>query len=163
MVCVDTKNTKIYQKIGYMTTNVLFLILAIVFLVVGIKFYYYSHQLVVQNYYLKYKITIVLWVISGLFTLRAVFYITKFFYNFDEKFAIDGWRKDDPIYGLYYSLFVLLFDLIPKIFILYSVKITITQIYGKAGIGKRKRYTSSRSYDSSIVRLSVTQEGSTEF
>jgi hypothetical protein len=100
---------------------------------------------------IRFRIVFSIALIAGIFFVRFLYLIIRVIIKFDENFENDSWKSDDIGYGIYYSFYLLIFDFIPKIYLMYNAVIT------KDRMLRFDSHLSSQSYDSSVVAFSKTE------
>jgi membrane protein CcdC involved in cytochrome C biogenesis len=109
-------------------SGVMLLFVSFAYIFVGKKFFKYANQVTISGYQSikkRGKATIV--ILSCLFIVRVVFNILRGALQFDKKWNENAFKDDDVSYGVYYFFYVVILDLLPKAYLLYSAGTAINK------------------------------------
>jgi hypothetical protein len=157
-ICKHFNDSQHAQNVGDKISACIYLLMILAFILTGVKFYSYIKKMSHNSYkYIKNKVIVSMTIMWILFLWDTVFHVLSGFTQFDKSLTDSGWSEDRILFALYYFSYVVIFDLTPKLYILYTVHITINQ----TTIVNRNNLTTfeeTESYTSSVVKISDTQE-----
>jgi hypothetical protein len=140
------------QSISDIISSVFLLMVSISYVYVGRKFLNFASLVQISDFQeIKRRGVTTMILISVLFFFKTVFNFLRGILRFDQVFSQKAFEDNYLSYGVYYFFYVFVFDLLPKITLVYSARLAINKNLGKNNEYENIKGDMTNSYESSFL------------